>query len=264
MRRKQKPKRLLEDPRVRTLVNVHAKATGKTPLHATCSRFEERDFPSIVHLLFDAGANPALTDKSGRTPLVYLRAYEDEEEEAGGRRYPEMSAAIALFEQYPAEKRDATKASLLVKARRFAQFYTPEKRPWWVQLRVVRGKALPRVELVVPGEEDGELVVPGEEDRELVAFVCGIGRDVPKELLKQIIQFLIPVWDTLGDSPQPVWDPRAAGAAQMWEEEWEEDEESEEEEESDEESEEVEEESEEDMEEGMEEEEEDAEYGWIG
>lgn len=91
-------------------------------------------------------------------------------------------AAIALLEQYPVEKMDATKASVLVKARRFAQANSRSSGvvSSWVHAQVVGGQALPQVAIVVPGEEDGESV---RKLRASLAFVCGVGREgMPREL----------------------------------------------------------------------------------
>jgi len=59
--------RLLQDLRVRATVNVQDNE-GMTALH--CASKNEDKTEAIVHLLLQAGGNPALTDGYGDTPLA--------------------------------------------------------------------------------------------------------------------------------------------------------------------------------------------------
>jgi hypothetical protein len=125
--------RLLQDPRVRATVNMQD-GNGRTVLHYACRNFGVEDTAAPkVHLLLQAGANPIIPDKSGLTPLAYLRQF-----------HPNRRAVIALLEHYPVAKKDAEKASLVVKARRLAVAAIGNiMAPSCLQARVARGQPCP-------------------------------------------------------------------------------------------------------------------------
>ena len=128
--------RLLQDPGVRASVNVQD-IGGETALHHACRFAYEPVATSILNLLLQAGSDPNLTNYDGQTSLALLRY-----------RHPSHLAAIALLEQYPVAKKDAEKASLLVKARRLIVAANSNiVAPSCLHGRVARGQPLPRVQL---------------------------------------------------------------------------------------------------------------------
>jgi len=64
--------RLLQDQRVRATIDIQNEY-GDNSLHHACWKVNETAATSIVHLLLQAGANPALTTRLGGTPLFILR-----------------------------------------------------------------------------------------------------------------------------------------------------------------------------------------------
>lgn len=96
--------RLLQHPRIRALVNLQC-VNGDTALHRVCTRRQDATLVmSIVHLVLQAGANPALTNNQGQTPLAWIQGDS-----------PSHLTTITFLEQGP----DAEKSWLLIKARRF-------------------------------------------------------------------------------------------------------------------------------------------------
>jgi hypothetical protein len=188
--------RLLQDPRVRATVNMQD-GNGRTVLHYACRNFGVEDTAAPkVHLLLQAGANPIIPDKSGLTPLAYLRQF-----------HPNRRAVIALLEHYPVAKKDADKASLLVKARRLAVAAIGNiMAPSCLQNRAARGQPLPRLLLgrvvltpVMGGrdEEDEE----GSKIHSLYTFLLGVGgpkgEGMPRDVFRVVMDFLMPAWDPL-------------------------------------------------------------------
>ena len=111
---------------------------------------------------------------------------------------PYHRAAIALLEQCPAAKKDAEKASLLIKARRLAVTATNNVvTPSCLRGRVARGHPLPRVALMplTDGQIDGE---EGRKLRTILAFTCGLGREgMPRDVFRVVMDLLMPSWDPL-------------------------------------------------------------------
>jgi hypothetical protein len=186
--------RLLQDPRVRATVNVQHRY-GTTALHLACDNDDyETVTISILSLLLQAGADPALTREDGETPLTYLRI-----------RHPTHHAAIALLERYPEAQKDAEKASLLVKARRLVVLSRNTAAPSYLRGRAARGQPLPRVTLmpVTGGEdEDDEEEEESRKLRTLMAFLLGVeggweNAGMPRDVFRVVLDLLMPTWDPL-------------------------------------------------------------------
>ena len=182
--------RLLQDPRVRATLNMQSDI-GHTALHYACMCGKPDAAALNVHILLQAGANPTIAIYSGQTVLTYLR-----------QRHPNPNVTIALLEQAP----DAEKASLLVKARRLAVAANSNAvAPSYLQNRVARGQALPRVTVMplTDGQTDREQEEEkeGEEGRKLrtaLAFMCGVGREgMPRDVLRVVMDLLMPSWNPL-------------------------------------------------------------------
>jgi len=133
------------------------------------------------------GADPLITNDNGETPLDEARLHN-----------PYHRAAIALLEQCPAAKKDAEKASLLIKARRLAVNATSNVvAPSCLRGRVARGHPLPRVALMplTDGQIDGE---EGRKLRTILAFTCGLEREgMPRDVFRVVMDLLMPSWDPL-------------------------------------------------------------------
>ena len=190
--------RLLEDPRVRATVNVHDTG-GNTALHlARCNNRDETASTSIIHLLLQAGANPAVTNNAGEMPLVSFRKYN-----------PTHHTTIALLEQAP----DAEKTSLLVKAR-LAGAATAATAgntvvPSCLQARAAGVQPLPAVVLqpAAPlGRATGSRSTrAGEHSKScnLMAFVLGMeggpeNTGIPRDVFRGVfVDLLMPRWDPL-------------------------------------------------------------------
>jgi hypothetical protein len=217
--------RLLEDPRVRTTVNLHSLYLRETALHLACQIKADHNRDCIVRLLLRAGARPDTAGSRGDTPLTCLR------------KLPPNHATIsliALLDQAPGtnfvvlleEAADAEKASLLVKARRLVVASTSHTAtPSCLRGRVARRQPLPRVTLApvligYNGEERhdafgialiyifGLLARPRKDDekhrkhRDLVAFLLGVGggskgEGMPRDVFLLVLDFLMPSWDPL-------------------------------------------------------------------
>ena len=180
--------RLLEDPRVRATVNMQD-GDGFTALHCVCA-YEENSETAFLkaNILLQADLNPTITDNDGDTPLDYCST---------------NNALFPLLEQYPAAKKDAEKASLLVKARRLAVAANSNAvSPSCLQAWVALWQPLPRVALIPPtdGHNEGE-EEEGEEGRKLrttLAFLCGVGREgMPRGVFRVVMDLLMPSWDPL-------------------------------------------------------------------
>ena len=73
------------------------------------------------------------------------------------QKHPTYQSVIALLEQYPDAKRDAEKASLLVKARRLAVAANSNAvAPSCLQQSLAQGQPLPRLALMPMMDEDKE------------------------------------------------------------------------------------------------------------
>ena len=186
--------RLLQDPRVRATIDAQDDG-GSTALHDACRSGADAAAALKVHLFLQAGANPRINTKAGRTPLAYLRQHS-----------PTRHAAIALLEQYPDARKNAEKASLLVKARRIAvAAISNTVAPSCLQDRVARRQPLPRVALMplTDGQNEGEQEddKEGEGGRKLhttLAFMCVVGREgMPRDVFRVVIDLLMPSWDPL-------------------------------------------------------------------
>ena len=83
--------RLLQDPRVRATIDLQTKG-GSTALHYGCyPRKDEALASSIVNLLLQTGANPALTNDRRQMPLDFFRKF-----------CPSHRVTNVLLEQFPA------------------------------------------------------------------------------------------------------------------------------------------------------------------
>jgi len=144
--------RLLQDPRARATVNIQG-SRGYTALHHACEIGDETLVFSIVRLLLQAGANPFVQDAFDESPWCTL-----------GQDYPTYHTVFALFERL---RKNAEKASLLVKARRLAVAANSNT----VAQSYLEGRvALPRVSLAPVEEEEEEEV---RKIHTLVAFTLG-------------------------------------------------------------------------------------------
>jgi len=196
-------KRLLQDPRVRTTVNVQ-NMWGDTALHCACTSTTDEAAANKARLLLQAGADPLVTSNNGEKPLDVVRKY-----------HSAHYATIALLEQNPAAHKDAEKASLVIMARLAAAANSNTVAPSCLQGRMDRGQPLPRVALVplTDGQNDGE--EEGEEGRKLrttLAFMCGLGREgMPKELFHEVMDLLQPTWDPLKRKITGTGPPAAQG-----------------------------------------------------
>jgi hypothetical protein len=182
--------RLLQDSRVRATINVQNN-NGDTALHIACDSDDGTSTTSIVHLLLQAGANPAVTNNDGETPLAVRRHH-----------YTSRNAAIALLEQAP----DAETTSLLVKARRLVTVSRNTVAPFYLQRRVVDGLPLPRVALAPMAagsdENEEEEEEEGRTFRSMLAFVFGMeggpeNMGMPRDVLRVVVDLLMPTWDPL-------------------------------------------------------------------
>ena len=186
--------RLLQDPRAHATVNMRSDS-GRTALHCACMDGEASAANPKARLLLQAGAGPFVTRNGGETPLDLVR-----------RHYPYRLALISLLEQYQNARKDAEKASLLVKARRLAVAATSNAVvPSCLQARVARGQPLPRVALVplTDGQTEGEVEDKKDEGegrnlRTILAFICGVGREgMPRDVFRVVMDFFMPSWDPL-------------------------------------------------------------------
>jgi hypothetical protein len=198
---------MVQDPRVRATVNMQD-VNGRTVLHDACEPFKQEEAaPSaapMVHLLLQAGANPTITNNNGQIPLALLRQYRPNHHATIALL---DHATIALLEHYPVAKKDADKASLLVKARRLAVAAIGNiMAPSCLQNRAARGQPLPRLLLgrvvltpVMGGrdEEDEE----GSKIHSLYTFLLGVGgpkgEGMPRDVFRVVMDFLMPAWDPL-------------------------------------------------------------------
>jgi len=174
---------LLQDPRVRSTVNFHDNE-GRTALHAAC--MYNGCVHSIVRLLLQAGADPAITGNGGLTPLTYLRQYQ-----------PSYHTTMTPLEQALA---DAEKTSLL--ARSLVIVANAVIAPSYLKGRLARGQILPRIALV--------LLTTGQSDHDaeehhlfhrLMTFVLGMGGGpgggIPRDVFRVVMDLLMPKSDPL-------------------------------------------------------------------
>ena len=183
--------RLLQDPRVQAAVDEEGRE-GKSALHWACCKKDKEITLVLVRLLLQAGANPALTNDKGATPWTYM-----------SHARPTHHATIALLEQFPHTQKDAEKASLLVKARRFAIAANSNTvAPSCLQARVARGRPLPCIALMrmTAGQnENEEEEEEGRKFRSLLAFLDGMegGPEMPRDVFRVVLDLLMPSWDPL-------------------------------------------------------------------
>lgn len=181
--------RLLQDPRVRAIVDVQDRQ-GWTALHKTCHKSDESRASYIFHLLLQAGASPAVMDKTGKTPSAYLRSLS-----------PSHHTTIALLEQALDQ---AEKAALLVKARRLVlAAHSKAALPSHLQGRMDLALPLPRVELS-PATDDGpENEVGGNcKFRTMLVFLFGMeggpmGEGMPRDVFIGVMDLVMPSWDPM-------------------------------------------------------------------
>ena len=186
--------RLLRDSRVRATINLQS-CNGRTALHMACFLGED----AIIHLLLQAGANPALRCKKGFTPLDTLRSGKTS---GFGGSGGDLRASIALLEQAPA----AEKTSILVKARQLVAMSRNAEAPSYLRGRVLRGLPLPRVALAI-GKEGDETGGEGGDEcwkfRGLMAFVLAMeggpqNTGMPRDVFRGVfMDLLMPSWDPL-------------------------------------------------------------------
>ena len=181
--------RLLQDQRVLATINAQDE-NGNTALHEASLRNEK------VRLLLQAGANPAIKNRRRQTPLARLR--EKHEEDPGRVWSTRYYTTIALLEEYPVAKKDAEKASLLVKARlavAATAASTTNTVPSCLHGRVAAGHPLPAVVQPPCGAKTRQ-----RRFGRVVAFVVGMegGSGMPRDVFRGVfMNFLMPSWDPL-------------------------------------------------------------------
>jgi len=113
--------------------------------------------------------------------------------------HPTQNDAIALLEEYPTAKKDAEKASLLVKGRRLVTTSRNTVAPSYIRSRVLHDLPLPCVELTPAGSDGIE-----EKDRSMLAFLLGIdggpeNTGMPRDVFRVVLDLLMawPSWDPL-------------------------------------------------------------------
>eukprot|EP00624_Nannochloropsis_granulata_P001445 evm.model.NODE_17242_length_7764_cov_16.608450.2 len=180
--------RLLQDSRVQATVNLKT-PFGWTALHHACSHIYETPATAIVHLLLQAGANPAPLGDEGKTSLNLLR-----------QNRPSHHSTIALLEQAP----EAEKASLLVKARRLtvsAYVSIPSALARsYLQGRMTQRQPFPRVDLMPVRRKkktDDHRKFSG-----MLGFLLGReggsnGEGMPRDVFRMVMDFVMPKWDPL-------------------------------------------------------------------
>ena len=174
--------RLLQDQRVRATINVQERY-GYTALHWTSLNCWPKSTIPIFRLLLQSGANPTITTNTQEdTALDLLREFD-----------PTQNDAIALLEEYPSAKKDADKASLLVKGRRLVTISRNAVAPSYLRSRVLHDVPLPRVELMPAGSDGIE-----ETDRSMLASLLGMGgAGMPRDVFRVVLDLLMPTWDPL-------------------------------------------------------------------
>lgn len=192
--------RLLKYPSGRATIDAQGRG-GITALHlAAHSPCDPDDIVSgeMIEMLFRSGVNTNIRDVHGRTGLDVLESRLCDD--------PDHPASV-MARQVP----NAQTAALLVKARRIvilaAQGGPPGQAPSYLQSRIERGKALPRVEMAsAMAPRDGSEITTEVEEQQrrlhtAVAFVVGIdgpkGKTLPAGLFVGIMDFLMPFWDPL-------------------------------------------------------------------
>lgn len=191
--------RLRTDRRVRAKIDVQNRE-GYAALHWACTNMaDDAGSTSVIHLLLQARANPAISSKIGRMPLTMLQG-----------KHPSHHTAIALLEQVP----EAEKTSLIVKARRLAVATRSNIVALsCLQDRLTRDEPLPCLALapVTDGHNGKELGV-GRNFPTTMEFLLGMGGGpegvgMPQEVFREVLEFLMPSWDPLrrgmaGTQPQ--------------------------------------------------------------
>jgi hypothetical protein len=132
--------------------------------------------PAIIQLLLQAGADLALKNRRGETPLEVLQG-----------RHPTHPTTVALIEQ----SLDTEKASFLVKARRLVLAATKTIPPSFLQGRVACGLPFPDVALaavMTNGQEDDDNDAAVRELRAALAFLVGMeGGGMPRDVLRVVL-----------------------------------------------------------------------------
>lgn len=149
--------RMLEDRRVVELINaamVDGDFRGWTALHLAC----RSSCPTMLRLLVEAGANPCLQDKVGRTPLQLPQQW---------RRHTDAATMAVLVEEYL----DAQRAATLLRLRRV----------------MVKKQGV---------EPNGQAGMTEEEERAL-AFVVGVEGGCPRDVFTHVMDLLLPKWHPL-------------------------------------------------------------------
>ena len=115
---------------------------------------------------------------------------------------PSHRVTNVLLEQFPAAQEGAEKASLLVKARRFAVATASNTlAPSCLEGRVARGQPLPRVTLLSAASGNKKANAKGKLCK-LVAFVLGMNggpgnAGMPWDIFGVVLDLLMPTWDPL-------------------------------------------------------------------
>jgi len=175
---------LLQYPRVQATINFQEPSTLYTALHRTSLNYSPKSIITIFRLLLQAGAMPGLTSTREDTALDLLREVD-----------PTQIHAIALLQEYPAAKKDADKASLLVKGRRLVAVSRSRVPPSYLRSRVLHGLPFPYVALMPARSNEIE-----EKDRSMLAFLLGMGggpdnTGMPRDVFRVVLDF--PTWDPL-------------------------------------------------------------------
>lgn len=165
--------RLLQDPRVRAAVNMQDRR-GHTALFEVAA-LKNTETVRLVHLLLQAGCDPAVTNNRGQTAMFFLPSSDST-----------LDAAVFMLTQAP----EAEKSSFLVKARRLAVASTSP--PSCLQARVAQGQPLPRL-IPVGGSRKLRL---------FYEFILGVGgpggEGMPRDVFSGVfVDLLAPSWDPL-------------------------------------------------------------------
>jgi hypothetical protein len=168
---------LLQDARVRALVNFQDSPQGNTALHLACLAPDEAKALPLVRTLLEAGACPLVANEHGKQPLERLR-----------KCHPSfLEQAIA----------NVKKTSLLVKARRLVVISRNTIAPSYLQGRVAQAQPLPHVALVPEAGGHGDENEEGCKLRTMLAFLFTIGggpegHGMPHDVFRIVLDLLMP------------------------------------------------------------------------
>lgn len=176
--------RLLEDPRIRAILNVR-NVPGDTALYWACTHKSDEQQHAQVLLLLQAGADASIKGKKKETPLKMLL-----------RLHPSHRITIALLE----EALDAEKTALLIKARCLVKVASTAAPPSYLHSRVTRGQPLPHVAQTPVAGGSNTKKKKDLKLHTMLAFVCGMeggpeGEGMPRKAFLVVLDFLMPTWD---------------------------------------------------------------------